>query len=425
MTILVFSLNSDYNRIEMVKSTLAGVVLLIISGCSRSAIIVGEACEPGTTEPCTCEDGSEGSRTCSDGAGWGECLCAPADAGADVGVEEPEETVEVLDVPPDPDGADPEADDAAEEDIAEEEDGGFVYVCPPTPDLKLYSGGACPVITGGPTAATSVVRDFYSAGDMRNFRFLVPASYDGSGEWPLVFAWHWLNASSRSFVEEGELETAAEEMRMLIVLPDVLEDDSGNKAYFFDWPFDPTCSNFAREKELTFFDDLLTCISLQYSVDRCRVHAVGVSAGALWVTYLSTTDRVMVVASLESLSGGLAEIPLSLWTMQYVPQPNKFPAVVLWGGVLDIFPPINFNQASIRYRDALIADNHFVLTCTHGSGHAVPPIDPPPDGGTRFRSLWDFFMDHPYGLPPRWSSYQATGLPADFPDWCTIATPWP
>ena len=52
----------------------------------------------------------------------------------------------------------------------------------------------------------------------------------------------------------------------------------------------------------------------------------------------------------------------------------------------------------------------------------MPPVDPPPDGGTRFRGLWQFFMDHPYGLEPGASPYFDTGLPVDVPSWCSIAS---
>ena len=77
----------------------------------------------------------------------------------------------------------------------------------------------------------------------------------------------------------------------------------------------------------------------------------------------------------------------------------------------------------MRYRDALIADHHFVVTCTHTAGHAMPPIPEPTDGTTRFKPLWEFMLAHPYGLPAGTSPWQKTGLPADMPSWCEIATP--
>ncbi len=286
------------------------------------------------------------------------------------------------------------------------------------PPFPTYSGGACPALVSGTARDDSLNVGFDSGGDARSFRLLVPDTYDpdGTDEWPLLFAWHWLNSSSGSFVEDGELDTAAREMGFIAVLPDSPRDASGNHRYQFDWPF---AESWGAEQELTFFDDLLACVSEQFRVDRRRVHGVGVSAGALWITYLSTTSRVNHIASLISLSGGLGD-EFGVWRMEYEAQPNKFPAIVLWGGTSD-WLGLSFDQASRRYRDALLDDGHFVIQCVHDSGHAMPPIDPPADGGTRFRGLWRFLLDHPYGLPPGESPWQESGIPGDVPSWCSIA----
>ena len=280
------------------------------------------------------------------------------------------------------------------------------------PPLPRYSQGTCPMLRGGPTSDTSVVTGFRTGGVTRSFRLLVPRSYDGSQDYPLVFAWHWLNASSGSFVRQGELETAVEQMRFIAVLPD------SQSSYVFDWPF---AEFWGIPAELQFFDDLYACVNQRFRIDRRRVHGIGVSAGGLWLTYLSTTDRANYFGSIEVLSGGLGEVPFA-WRMAYTPQVNKFPAMVLWGGPTD-FLGVNFDQASRRLRDELVRDQHFVVQCVHSMGHALPPISAPPGGGTRFRALWQFFLDHPFGSEPGTSPYFTTGLPADMPSWCAIASP--
>ncbi len=284
------------------------------------------------------------------------------------------------------------------------------------PALRPYSRGSCPTLIGGATTDTSLNTGFATGAQRRQFRLIVPRTYDGSSDWPVVFMWHWMNASSGSFIRDGELESATEQMHFIAVLPDALRDAAGNRVYQLNWPF---VEFWGQDGEIQFFDDLLTCVSSQYRVDRRRVHGVGVSAGGLWLTFLSTTDRANYFASIESLSGGLGEVPFA-WRMLYRPQVNKFPALVLWGGTSD-WLIVDFNQASMRFRDELRRDHHFVVTCTHTTGHALPPIPAPPDGGTRFRPLWQFLLDHPYGLPPDDSPYRRTGLPASYPSWCAIA----
>jgi hypothetical protein len=283
------------------------------------------------------------------------------------------------------------------------------------PAFPTYSHGMCPTLRGGADVASTLNEGFESGTARRRFRLVVPRNYDptGTDRWPVIFAWHWLAGSSEQMLSEGDILASAERYRMIVVVPDQLTVN-GRNVNGFVWPFvDPT----EAEPELVFFDDLLACVSSAYRVDPARVHGLGVSAGALWLTYLSTTDRARYMASVAILSGGLGSL-LDAWRMDYVARPNKYPALVLWGGPTDRLG-VDFNVASQRLRDALIDDGHFVLTCTHDRGHALPPFMPPP-GETRFSFLWDFFAQHPYGLAPATSPYIARGLPGNSPSWCSI-----
>ncbi|MBX3192135.1 MAG: hypothetical protein KF819_34420 [Labilithrix sp.] len=284
------------------------------------------------------------------------------------------------------------------------------------PPIPGYSGGACPTLVGGATKATSLNSGFKSGKHTRGFHLIVPPSYDGTKAWPVFFAWHWLNASARSFIDQGELESATEQMKFIAVVPEELRDGSNKKAYQMDWPFVET---WGAADELLFIDDMLSCVNAQYAIDPARVYGVGVSAGALWATYVSTTEHANRFAGIESLSGGLGADPVGVWKMKYVPQANKFPALVLWGGSQDVLA-VDFAKSSMSYRDELRKDSHFVVQCIHDAGHAIPPVDPPANGTTRFAVLWQFMLDHPYGLAPGDSPYKTKGLPAVFPSWCKV-----
>ncbi|MEZ4464479.1 MAG: hypothetical protein R3F43_08215 [bacterium] len=286
----------------------------------------------------------------------------------------------------------------------------------PLPPLPDYSHGACPALLGGPTADTSVIEGFATGDQVRTFRLMVPSTYDGSRPLPVIFAWHWLNASSASFVREAELESAIEELDFIAVLPDALRNANGDKAYFLSWPF---AEVWGVDGELRFFDDLLACVGDQLNIDRDRVYGIGVSAGGLWLTSLAMTDRAEHFASIEVLSGGLGDM-LGVWRMEYAAQPNKYPALVVWGGPTD-WLALSFHDASMRLRDALVDDGHFVVECTHDAGHGVPPVEPSEEH-TKFRFLWRFMFDHPRSLPAGESPYLAAGLPDFFPAWCSIAS---
>lgn len=288
---------------------------------------------------------------------------------------------------------------------------------PTPPPFPTYSKGTCPTLVTGATKDTSMNTAFATGSQSRAFRVIVPKSYDSSKPWPLVIAWHWLNASGGSMVDQGELESATEQMKFIAIVPEKLENGDGKKTYQFDWPFVET---WGASDEITFTTDMLACVTQQLSIDPTGVYAIGVSAGALWVTYLSTQPIVKHFAAIESLSGGLGSDPTGTWKMAWTPQPRKFPAIVLWGGPTDNLGILDFQKASIAYRAALEKDGHFVVTCTHNAGHAMPPIPEPTDGTTRFAMLWRFMLDHPYGLLPGESPYTKTGLPQVFPSWCAV-----
>lgn len=305
------------------------------------------------------------------------------------------------------DSDDPPVDDTGDPPIDDTGDPPDTVADPPA--LPGYSGGTCPALTHGATRDSSVNTGFMSSGVARDFRLMVPEDYDASRAYPVVFAWHWLNASSGSFVRDGELESAIDQMDFIVVLPD------GKEEYIFDWPFAET---WGAEEELVFFDDLLTCVGEQYSVDLDQVHGIGVSAGALWLTYLSTTSRSQHLASVSSLSGGLGNV-FNLWQMQWATPPRAFPAVVLDGGPTD-WLGVDFYQASLDYRDALRGDGHFVVYCEHDQGHGMPPIEPPVADQTVFYSLWQFMLDHPYSVGEGASPYEG-GLPDFYEEWCSVA----
>jgi len=272
---------------------------------------------------------------------------------------------------------------------------------------------------GGPTEDSAVVADFPTGQSVRAFRLMVPDNYDGTRPYPLIFAWHWLNATSGSFVREAELESAVEQMQFIAVLPDAVRDENGDRTFLLTWPF---AEVWGVEQEMLFFDDLLACVGQQFNVDRERVYGIGVSAGGLWLTYLATTARANYFAAIEVLSGGLGAV-FDFWSLEYAPQDRKFPTLVVWGGPLD-WLGISFDEASQRLRDALVGDDHFVVQCVHDAGHGVPPIEPRP-GDTRFRFLWTFMFDHHYGWDRNASPYYADGLPDAFPDWCSFASEAP
>jgi hypothetical protein len=270
----------------------------------------------------------------------------------------------------------------------------------------------------GPTADTSLNEGFATTSGGRTFRVLVPSDYDPERAYPLVMAWHWLAGNSAQLVREGEIESAIDQWQFIVVAFDRrLREDGVTSSFGFSWPFlEPE----GAVDEHVFINDVLTCVSAQLNVDPMRRYALGVSAGALWLTQLMSTPLIDHFAATVVVSGGLGQLSDG-WRMSLTPRDHRPPSFVIWGGRRD-WLGLSFDDASIRLRDTLLRFGHFVVTCTHDSGHSLPPISVP-EGETKFRMLWRFFSDHVYGMTPGTSPYVQGGLPEVFETWCEIPAP--
>jgi predicted esterase len=267
------------------------------------------------------------------------------------------------------------------------------------PELPRYSG-TCPALVPGVNTIRSGARD-------RRFILAVPAGLDPSERLPVIVLWHWLGGSANSFYTRGDVQAAVDQQRFLAILPESRGD------LFFEWPFNVADVPWRMDEELRFFDDMLACAAAQHNVNKECVSSAGVSAGALFIGQL-VGHRSQRLSSAISLSGGVGGLVRPLR-----PPQHKLPMIVLWGGLLDIVPPIFFDNTSRQLEQSLDGGGHFLLECVHNCGHAEPPIDPPM-GQSRYASLWQFAFDHPYWLANGASPYQLSGVPAEYPPWCAI-----
>ncbi|AKT37934.1 hypothetical protein [Chondromyces crocatus] len=272
-------------------------------------------------------------------------------------------------------------------------------LAPPPP---AYSGGTCPAFTAG-------ANTFASSGNQRSFLLVLPDEIEPSESLPVIFLWHWLGGSAEGFFTRGEVQDAVNQQRFIAVIPESKDD------ILFKWPFETTATSARMEEEFVFFDDMLSCVSEQFNVNKECVSSAGVSAGALFTGQLAG-GRGQYLSSILSLSGGVGGF-IKPWT----PPAHKMPAMVLWGGPQDTCIVINFQDTSRNLETALTADGHFFLECVHNCQHAEPPIDAP-SGVSTYGPLWQFALDHPYWLNPGESPYTSAGIPPELPTWCGIGT---
>ena len=223
----------------------------------------------------------------------------------------------------------------------------------------------------------------------------------------MIFLWHWLGGEANGFLTRGEVQNAVNAQRFIAVIPEAKEGT------LFRWPFSVADAQAALDEELVFFDDMLSCVSAEFSVNENCVATAGVSAGALFSAQLASY-RGDYLSSFLSLSGGTGGSFIKPWGNPA----HKMPAIVLWGGPQDTCIVINFQETSLDLEQQLTAGGHFFLECVHNCTHNEPPF--PPGTSSKYGPLWEFVFDHPFWLAAGESPYSASGIPAGMPEWCGI-----
>jgi predicted esterase len=270
----------------------------------------------------------------------------------------------------------------------------YKYFCTAAPTALPTPSEPCPTMatTYSSDGTTSTPLTFKG----KRVELIVGTKPTPESKGPLVFYWHPLGDSAFNM-----LYGMAPQYN-----PGILERGGVMAAIYSDLPTDGgTIAPQWDEAHLVAADEVVACAIQQIGIDTCRIHAGGFSAGGLMATQMSYR-RSNYLASVVIYSGGINAI-------YPAPTPqdpaNKFAAMIAHGGDSDVVSGLDFQAASINYRDDLRNQGHFAFICNHGGGHDVPE--------SIAASAWQFYRDHPYGVTPE--PYQG-GLPASFPSYCSL-----
>jgi len=260
--------------------------------------------------------------------------------------------------------------------------------------LAELSDGECPDLT------TSGVRSsFQSGGFTREVITLLPSTL--GEDMPIVFVWHPLGGDAQYMVDALNLQSWADSYGAVIVVP---ESEPGNLLEWDFWNDETT--------DLTFYDDLRTCAADQLPIDLSRLSIFGFSAGALWSSKLSILRGDTLATAVISSGGCEMDLPTGTHFIDCEPPAMNFPALVAWGGANDVYGisglNVSFEDSTLNYLDLLEENDHFTVSCDHGTGHTIPSALVTP--------FADWLVAHTYGAP---SPYESTGI-SDFPSYCAI-----
>jgi hypothetical protein len=286
--------------------------------------------------------------------------------------------------------------------------------------------GTCPALLSGANSGFQVhgantslpVRPGASV-SQRSFHLFLPPQPQGA---PVVFTWHWYTGDAQTIVYVTGLSDLPATEGAIVVSLQAVAATPVNDTGYFEWF---TGADPVGNPDLLAAEQVLACLHQAFAVNLDRVHAVGHSAGAIWVSYLAQHWSHRLASSM-ALSGGLQYVP------GYRPAGDRLrptyrtpetaaPMAVVWGGSGDIYwsswhPNLSFEVASLQLSDALRADGRFTMECVGGFGHQLPPDQ----NGVRVGQylVWPFFRDHPRGAQPYGST---ASFPASFPaGWCSL-----
>jgi len=265
----------------------------------------------------------------------------------------------------------------------------------PVPAAETFAGAPLADLSDGecPKLDSPGTRTFSSGGQNREVIIRFPK--DKPAKMPVIFFWHGLGDSAANIDSYLDLKGFAEDYEAVVVVPQSTDPS------MFTWSYT------AGSSDVTFYDDMRTCLHEGLDVDLNRFTTTGFSFGGLFTTYL-TMVRADTLSAAAPLSGGVDPgIGLAYQTPDVA-----LPVLVMWGGSSDTygsgFTAVDFEETSLDFAEALQDDGSLVALCDHGGGHTLPfDLED---------SLAPWLLDHRYGEP----SPFADGL-SGFPSYCSLA----
>jgi len=296
----------------------------------------------------------------------------------------------------------------------EQDDTGTSVTSPDVPGVALApidspSNGECPDMGETNTGV------FSSANADRTVTMVIPQEV--TDDMPLVYFFHGLmdpgsTPNPTAYMASGlGLQRLADELGVVFAIP-----QSGQMSRmgfnFYMWNVEEP-----ENADITLFDDLRACASQTLNIDLNRVHAVGMSGGALFTTVI-TRDRGDALASMVEMSGGsdvdmlTFDSPLSA----YATAAYRVPSLLISGGTTDVWPGggitlVDFTAATDALASQLVEDDHFVVRCEHSSGHAIPMT------AMAAAELW--ITSHSFDLPSPIQTSGILGL-SQLDSWCEV-----
>jgi len=137
-------------------------------------------------------------------------------------------------------------------------------------------------------------RTMFFDGNNREYIIYVPAIYDGSEAYPLMFSFHGGGGTSNDFININDMRSVADTAGFIAVYPQAAVDpNDGSNAWLHKAP--------TSHDDVFFIEAIIDTLSNYYFIDNNRVYACGYSEGGIFSYELGCrlNDRIAAFASVS------------------------------------------------------------------------------------------------------------------------------
>ena len=221
-------------------------------------------------------------------------------------------------------------------------------------------------------------------GNAREYIVYIPASYDGSTSYPLLFSFHGGGGTSSDFINTNDMRPIADTAGFIAIYPQAaIDPDDGS----FSWLHKaPTTHN-----DIFFIEAIIDSLSTQYMIDNNRVYACGYSEGGIFSYELGCRLNNRI-AAFSSVSGSMLVDAFrdSYYDLGFC-SPVHPTAVLLIPGTNDMSPHSTYSGFQPYY---MSADEITTYWSNYNNTDINPIISQLPnintfDGSTVERRVWE------------------------------------
>ena len=227
-------------------------------------------------------------------------------------------------------------------------------------------------------------RTMFFDGNNREFIIYIPAIYDGSEAYPLMFSFHGGGGTSNDFININDMRSVADTAGFIAVYPQAAVDpNDGSNAWLHKAP--------TSHDDVFFIEAIIDTLSNDFFIDNDRVYACGYSEGGIFSYELGCrlNDRI---AAFASVSGSMMVDAFrdSYYNLGFC-SPVHPTAVMLIPGTNDMSPHSTYTGFQPYY---MSADEITTYWSNYNNTDITPIISQLPninasDGSTVERRVWE------------------------------------